>query len=103
MIELDSELSNNDLPPLEKILTSKGRIKILKVLAKEGELHTTQIAERTKLNYAACSSHLKKLVEYNVVQEKVFGKVRIYRFRIEEIKVRAMKNFFELWELDDSI
>lgn len=97
-MDLEKLLLNDNLPSIEEIFSSKGRIKVLMILAKEGELNISEIAKRANLNHGTCSNHLKELTNFNIVQEKVFGRIRIYRFRIENIKVRALKNLFDLWE-----
>ena len=86
---------------LEDVFQSKGRIKILKILAIEGELNISEIARRAGINHNSTRYHLNFLVKANVVQEKKFGRIRIYRFKIENIKVRAIKNLFEIWENSD--
>ncbi|MHA1650971.1 MAG: ArsR/SmtB family transcription factor [Candidatus Helarchaeota archaeon] len=82
---------------LEDIFQSKGRIKILKILAIEGELNISEIARRANLNHNSTRHHLNFLVKANIVQEKKFGRIRIYRFRVEDIKVRAIKSLFDIW------
>lgn len=86
---------------IEDVFQSKGRIKILKILAVEGELNISEIARRAGINHNSTRYHLNFLVKANVVQEKKFGRIRIYRFKIENIKVRAIKNLFEIWENSD--
>lgn len=83
---------------LEDVFQSKGRIKILKILAKEGELNISEIARRAHMNHNSTRYHLNFLVKANILQEKKFGRIRIYRFRKESIRVRAIKNLFEIWE-----
>ncbi|MEM3587641.1 MAG: winged helix-turn-helix domain-containing protein [Candidatus Jordarchaeaceae archaeon] len=83
---------------LEKIFSSKGRIKIVKILAKEGELNISEIAKRARLNYATTNQHLDFLEKVGLVQEKIFGRIRIFRFKAENIKAQAIKNLFESWE-----
>lgn len=83
---------------IENVLLSKGRVKILKILADKGELNISEIARRTQLNYSSTRNHLNYLAKTNIVQEKKFGRIRIYRFRIEHLKVRALKTLFDLWE-----
>ncbi len=34
----------------------------------------------------------------NVIQEKRFDRIKIYRFRLEDPKIRAIKTLFEIWE-----
>ncbi|MHA1381145.1 MAG: ArsR/SmtB family transcription factor [Candidatus Helarchaeota archaeon] len=96
-MDLEKVLLNDNLPSIEKIFSSKGRVKVLMILAQEGELNISEIARRANLNHGSCSSHLKELAKFNILQEKIFGRIRIYRFRIENIKIRALKNLFELW------
>jgi len=100
-MDLENIILSDNLAPIEDIFSSKGRIKVLTILAKEGELNISEIARRANLNYGSCSNHLRYLAKKNVIQEKVFGRIRIYRFRIENIKIRALKNLFELWESEE--
>ncbi|MGQ9720371.1 MAG: ArsR/SmtB family transcription factor [Candidatus Jordarchaeum sp.] len=83
---------------LEKIFSSKGRIKIVKVLVEEEELNISEIAKRANLNYSTTNQHLDFLEKAGLVQEKIFGRIRIYRFRAENIKAQAIKNLFEIWK-----
>ncbi|NHI92778.1 MAG: ArsR family transcriptional regulator [Candidatus Lokiarchaeota archaeon] len=82
---------------IEDILSSKGRVKIIKILAEKGELNISQIAKIARINHNTCAFHLKILKEYDIVQEKIFGRIKIYRFKIENGRIRALKNLFELW------
>lgn len=83
---------------LEDVFQSKGRIKILKILALEGELNISEIARRAHINHNSTRYHLNFLAKANIIQEKQFGRIRIYRFKIEDIRVRAIKNLFDIWE-----
>ncbi|HUY01137.1 MAG TPA: winged helix-turn-helix domain-containing protein [Candidatus Deferrimicrobium sp.] len=83
---------------LEDVFQSKGRVKILKLLASEGELNISNIARRTNLNHTSTRNHLYFLEQANILEKKVFGRIRIYRFRSEDSKVRAIKHLFDLWE-----
>jgi len=86
---------------LEDVFQSKGRIKILKILAKEGELNISEIAKRAHINHNSTRYHLNFLVNAKIVQEKKFGRIRIYRFRIEDMKVKAIKMLFDIWDNSD--
>lgn len=83
--------------PLEEIFLSRGRIKILQILAKANELNISQIAKDANLNHNSVKYHLAALTAAGILQEKIFGRVKIYRFRLEDLKVRAIKQLFELW------
>jgi len=84
--------------PIEALFSSRGRVKIIKILAKEGELNISEIVRRTKLNHSTVYQHLMFLESIGIVQEKTFGRIKIYRFKDENIKARALKKFIEVWE-----
>jgi len=78
---------------LEKILGSPIRIKILKELSAELELNKTEIVRRTNNNNKTISFHLKCLIDLNVLQEKRFGRVKIYRLKTEHGKIQELQDF----------
>ncbi|MBC7113053.1 MAG: winged helix-turn-helix transcriptional regulator [Candidatus Methanomethyliales bacterium] len=80
---------------LEEILSSKGRIKVLKVLAERGELNISEITRRANLNHATTSSHLKRLCELGIVEEKRFGRIRIFRLKKEDPRAWAIQTLFD--------
>ena len=88
----------NDL--VENVLGSKARVKILKVLAINEELTLSLIISKTRLNYVSVVKHLKHLITLNLVQEKRFGRIKIYRYKFENFKARSLKKFIEIWEDD---
>jgi len=83
---------------IEDIFASKGRTKILHLLAIRGEMNISEIVKKTNLNHLNVKNHLKILVKLNFIQEKEFGRIRIYRFKIENKKARSLKNLIEFWE-----
>jgi len=83
---------------LEDILSSKGRVRILKILVGVGELNISEIARRAALNYTTTNQHLNALVEAGLIQEKDFGKIRIFRFREENQRAQAIKQLVNFWE-----
>jgi len=85
-------------PPLEDVLSSRGRIKIIKVLAREIELNISEIARQSQLNHSTTCRHLDFLEFVGILQKKIFGRIKIYRFKLENIKVRGLKTLFELWD-----
>ncbi len=83
---------------IEELLGSKVRVKILKVLANHGELTITSIIKMTNLNHKSVFKNLKILKSFNIIQEKKFGRIKIYRFNIENIKAKSFKSFLDIWE-----
>ena len=83
---------------IEELLGSKARIRILKILAIHNELSITSIIKRARLNHSNVLKHLNYLKKVDLIQEKNFGRIRIYRYKTENIKARSLKNFMEIWE-----
>ena len=91
-------ISNLKKNNIEDLLGSKARIKILKNLARYGELSITSIIKKTRLNHTNVLNHLNYLKTVNLIQEKNFGRIRIYRYKSENIKARSLKKFIDIWE-----
>ena len=94
MIAKNAEKNYN----IENLLGSKARVKILKTLAKNEELSISQIIRNTKLNHSSVKYHLACLKSYNLVQEKIFGRIKIYRYKFENIRAKSLGKFIEIWE-----
>lgn len=80
------------------VLGSRARIKILKTLAKNSELSISQIIRNTSLNHSSVIKHLDILKKLDLIQEKNFGRIKILRFKIENLKAKSFKKFLEIWE-----
>ena len=83
---------------IEDLLGSRARVKILKTLALYEELTISQIIKKTRLNYSCVLKHLNFLKMINLIQEKKFGRIKIFRYKSENIKARSLKKFIEIWE-----
>ncbi len=89
-----------ELNHIEDLLGSRARIKILKMLALNNELNISLIITKTNLNHTIVLKHLNFLKRTNLVQEKKFGRIKIYRYKNENVKARYLKKFIEIWEGD---
>ena len=83
---------------IEDVLSSKGRVLILKLLAERDELNISAIARITNLNHRTTAQHLEFLTKAGLVQEKRFGRIKIFRYRLENSKARSLKRLFEIWD-----
>lgn len=83
---------------IEEVFSSKGRVKILRILAEIGELNISEIARRAGLNYATTNQHLHVLETYKLVRHKTFGRIRIFRYNDENPRARMIKQLVEFWE-----
>ena len=83
---------------IEDVFSSKGRVRILAILAKIGELNISEIARRAGLNYATTNQHLQTLENYKLVRHKTFGRIRIFRYNEENPRAIMIRQLIELWE-----
>ncbi len=83
---------------IEDLLGSRARVKILKMLALNEELTISLIIKKAKLNHASATKHLRYLMDVGLVQEKKFGRIKIYRYKLENIKARSFRAFLKIWE-----
>lgn len=83
---------------IEQVLGNRLRVKILKILAQLGELNVSQIARRLGVNYKTTDGHLKILENEGILQPKVFGRIRLYRFNQASLKAKAIQDLIEAWE-----
>ena len=76
----------------EELLGSRGRIRVLKVLAESGELNISEVGRRTGMNYTSVERHLDRLREMGLLREKRYGKIRIFEALFNDVTVRFERN-----------
>ena len=85
---------------VEEVFSSKPRMKILRLVARLGALNVSDIARRINLNYSTTNQHLKLLEAEGILQQRVYGRIRMYRFNDGSPKAIAVQNLIETWEQD---
>jgi DNA-binding transcriptional ArsR family regulator len=83
---------------VEEIFSSRGRVKILRLLVEIGELNISEIARRAGLNYATTNQHLCLLEDSGLIRHKSFGRIRIYRLNEDNPRTKIVKGLIEGWE-----
>ncbi len=96
-------IKSTQIVNIEDIFSSRGKTKIIKLLALRNELNISKIVELTGLNHYSVKSHLFFFKEMNFIQEKTFGRIKIYRFKTENLKAKALKNLIDFWENDNDL
>jgi DNA-binding transcriptional ArsR family regulator len=91
-------LTQTVTPGLDEILTSSGRIRILTVLCKAEELHLTEIAKRTDQSYSNTERHLRDLARVAVVEEHDYGRIRMFKLKLDNPKVKMLKELVLAWD-----
>ncbi len=82
---------------VEDVFCSKTRMKILKLLFKYGQMNTSDIARRLSVNYKLTLEHLELLESEVIIQHRVSGRMKFFRFA-NTLKARATMKLFEEWE-----
>ncbi len=90
--------SFQEFPDFDEIFSSKGRSKTIKVLALKEEMNISEIMRKAKMNHTSVENHLSFFVQIGLVQEKRFGRIRIFRFKIENPKARALQSLIKFWQ-----
>ena len=85
---------------IEDLMGSRARVKILKTLALNGELAISQVIRKTRLHHTCVLKHLNYLKMKDLIQEKKFGRIKIFRYKMENMKARSLKKFIDIWEGD---
>jgi DNA-binding transcriptional ArsR family regulator len=83
---------------IEEVFSSKPRMKILKLIARLGSLNISEMARRINLNYTTTNQHLKLLEAEGILQQKVYGRIRMYKFNESSPKAKAVQDLIETWE-----
>ncbi len=83
---------------LEEVFSSKPRMKILKLIARLGELNVSDVARRIGLNFATTSKHLQLLEGEGILQQRTYGRIRMYRFNQASAKSKAVQALIEVWQ-----
>jgi DNA-binding transcriptional ArsR family regulator len=96
-------LAGEEIPPLDRILSSSGRIRILTLLSEVGELHLTEIAKRTEQSYSATERHLDDLSKAEIVEERDYGRVRVFRLNQANNRARLLHELILKWNQNQEL
>jgi DNA-binding transcriptional ArsR family regulator len=83
---------------LEEVFSSKPRMKILKLVAKLGELNVSEFSRRLGLNFTTTNKHLQILEAEGILQQRTYGRIRMYRFNQTSPKAKVVQQLIEVWE-----
>lgn len=85
------------IPPIEEVLSSKGKIKILKILTFNDSLNISAIVRRARINHALVSQHLEYFTQIGVVKQKNYGRIRVFWLANNKL-VSIIRGLIENWE-----
>lgn len=96
-------LAEEKSPPLDRILSSSGRIRILTLLSEVEQLHLTEIAKRTDQSYSATERHLGDLLEAGIVEERDYGRVRVFKLNLTNDRARLLQELILKWNHNQEV
>ena len=82
--------------PLEEVLSSKGRVRLLILLSRHHEMNVTGLAREAGLSYETTIGHLTALLEKGVVKEERVGRLRMFSMDEETPIGRKIKGLFSI-------
>jgi len=82
---------------LDEILSCRGKTRILMLLSDTVELNITEIAKSTGLNHSTTKGHLEQLEKNGLVEQKRFGRIRIYKYQEADPRAQALRTLIKVW------
>jgi DNA-binding transcriptional ArsR family regulator len=80
---------------IEDVLSSKGRIKIIKILLKYGATNINTLIRESGLTHKLVSKYLLELEKENLVTERRYGRLRVVEINYQNPKVSILKMLLE--------
>jgi len=68
---------------VQEILGSKGKAKILLLLAEYGQLNITRLLKYSGLHYKLLEKHLQELKDLGLIEEERLGRVRYFSLKFD--------------------
>ena len=81
----------------EDVFCSKTRMKLLKLLFRLGQLNTSDLARRLGANYETTLRHLFLLEHEGLIEQRVSGRIRYFRFA-NSAKAQATMKLLGEWD-----
>ncbi|RLG38698.1 MAG: ArsR family transcriptional regulator [Thermoproteota archaeon] len=72
---------------IDEALGSRGRIRILRVLARKGQVNMSRLARESGLSYESTKSHVDRLRELGLVDVRRVGRVVLIRISDHPLSV----------------
>ena len=96
-------MGGEEIPPLDRVLSSSGRIRILTLLSQVEQLHLTEIAKRTEQSYSATERHLDDLSKAGIVEERDYGRVRVFKLNLANDRAKLLQDLILKWNHDQEL
>ncbi|ABM80756.1 winged helix-turn-helix domain-containing protein [Hyperthermus butylicus] len=75
-------MHENEQPYFLEIISSRGKLRILLVLLRNGQVNITRLLRETRLHYNLLIKHLEELKAAGIVEETRVGRARLYSLKL---------------------
>jgi len=82
---------------VEELLSSQGRVKIVKIMLESNELNISEIIRRSGVSHSAVEPHLEFLVALGLLTEKRFNRIRIFEVNHSNPYTKVLARFLSEW------
>jgi DNA-binding MarR family transcriptional regulator len=76
---------------LDRILSSPGRIRVLRVILSYGQINITRLAREASIHHQLASKYVEELVEEGIVVVRRIGRLRIIEVRHDNPKIALLR------------
>jgi DNA-binding transcriptional ArsR family regulator len=83
---------------VERLFSSQGRAKIVRVIMASEELNVSEIARRSGVSHSSVVKHLEFLVSAGILTEKRFNRIRIFRVNHSNPYTAVLNRFLSDWK-----
>ncbi len=83
---------------LEELFSSKGRIRVMLAVFRLGEANISRVVRETGLHHSIVARHLRKLVEVGLLEERRYGRIRLFRVNYTNPKTIVIRDLIEALE-----
>lgn len=77
---------------LEKLIGSKGRLRVLKLLLEEGQVNITRVVKETGLHHRLVVKHMNELKSMGLVEERRYGRLRLFEVDMTDPRISALRD-----------
>ncbi|MEB3756611.1 MAG: ArsR family transcriptional regulator [Desulfurococcales archaeon] len=80
---------------IENVLSSKGRIRVIKILLKYGATNINTLIRESGLTHKLVTKYISELKEENLIVERRYGRLRVVEINYQNPKVSMLKMLLE--------
>lgn len=83
---------------MQEVFGNATKVKLLVYLAKSNEINVTALAKASKINHTTVKKSLEELNKLGIIQEKRFGRIRIFSINESNDAGKRIKEFIKKWD-----